>query len=293
MDQLVVAGGIECMSRIPRGSDGGPLNYDSELLNTINYIPQGVAADLLATLENFDRATLDDFALRSYQRAIKAQENGHFDKTLIPVFDRNGLTVLEKEEYLEEPIDEENLKQLPPAFLEAGLLGYDEMALHRYPEVEHIHHLHTQASTAKPADGAALLLLGNEAKGKSLGLQPRAKIRSSAVVSVDPTLMLSGPTLAAQKALKLAGMKPKDIQLWECNEDFAVIPLKLKADFNLDVSALNPNGGALALGNPLGASGAMLLAALLDEMERGEHSTGLTTIATGGGMAVATIIEKI
>jgi acetyl-CoA C-acetyltransferase len=290
---MLIAGGIECMSRIPLGSDRGPLYFDAELINGINHVPMGISADLLATLEGIDRESLDAFTQSSYTKAIEAAKEKKVSRSLIPVIDRNGLEVLRQDEYLQDELNAEYLAELTPAFAHLGALGYNDKALHRYPEVEYIKHVHTHASTAKAADGAALLLLGTTEKGKSLGLQARAKIVSSAMSCVEPTLLFTGVSEAVKKVIDRAGMNQKDIELWACHEDFAVTPLKLQRDFDIADTCLNVNGGALALGNPLGASGAKLLIDLLDAMEKKNKSTGLAVMPTGNGMAVATIIEKV
>lgn len=292
-ENLVVAGGLESMSRVPIGSDGGPLIDDPEVINQINYLPQGVAADLIATIEGFDRPALDAFALRSQQLAYAAQTEGYFDRSIVPIHDRNGLVILDKDEHLRPDTSEEKLAALPPAFEKIGLQGFDEMALHKYPYVEKVRHLHTAGNSSGIVDGAALMLIGSKEAGKMIEAKPRAKIVSAANVSVDPTLMLSGPAPATRKALEQAGMTKDDIDLWECNEAFAAVVLKFQKEMDLPLDRINVNGGAIALGHPLGATGAMLLGALLDELERRDLTTGLVTLCVGGGMGVATIIERI
>ncbi len=292
-EDLVLAGGLESMSRVPIGSDGGPLIDDPEVINKINYLPQGVAADLLATIEGFDRQQLDQYALSSQQRAHHAQQKGYFDRSIIPIHDHNGLVILDRDEHLRPGTTEESLAKLPPAFEATGAQGFDEMALHKYPYVEQIHHLHTAGNSSGIVDGAALLLIGSKESGKAIDARPRAKIIAAANVSVEPTLMLSGPAPAARKALTQAGMEKKDIDLWECNEAFASVVLKFQKEMDLDLDLINVNGGAIALGHPLGATGSMLLGTLLDELERRDLQTGLVTLCVGGGMGVATIIERV
>ncbi|MCH2083072.1 MAG: acetyl-CoA C-acetyltransferase [Saprospiraceae bacterium] len=292
-EDLVVAGGLESMSRVPLGSDGGPLLFDPEVTNKINYLPQGVSADLIATIEGFSREEVDAYALRSQNRAYQAQTNGHFSNALIPIYDKNGLLILDKDEHLRPNTTLEGLSKLSAAFTKLGSMGYDEMALHRYPRVEKINHVHTAGNSSGIVDGASIVLLGSKEKGKELGIPPRAMIKSIGNVSVDPTIMLTGPGPAAEKALKRAGMQAKDIDLWECNEAFASVVLKFQRDLNLDPDIINVNGGAIALGHPLGATGAMLIGTLLDELERRDLSTGLVTLCVGGGMGVATIIERV
>ncbi len=291
--ELILAGGLESMSRVPIGSDGGPLIDDPEVINKINYLPQGVAADLIATIEGFEREVLDQYALRSQQLAFHAQQAGYFDRSIIPIHDRNGLVILNQDEHLRPDTTLEKLAKLPPAFESAGREGFDEVALHKYPYVEKIHHLHTAGNTSGIVDGAALILIGSKEMAKAIGAQPRAKVVAAANVSVDPTIMLSGPAPAAQKALAQAGMEKKNIDLWECNEAFASVVLKFQKEMDLDPERVNVNGGAIALGHPLGATGSMLLGGLLDELERRDLQTGLVTLCAGGGMGVATIIERV
>lgn len=292
-EDLIVAGGLECMSRVPLGSDGGPLLYDPALTNRVNYLPQGVSADLIATMEGFQREQVDEYALQSQVRAAQAQESGYFDKALIPIHDHNGLLILDRDEHLRPDTNLEKLGKLPPAFAKIGQKGYDEMALHKYPTVERIEHVHTAGNSSGIVDGAALVLIGSQEKGEAIGLKPRAQICAISNVSVDPTIMLTGPGPAAEKALNRAGMKASDIDLWECNEAFASVVLKFQRDLNIDPNRLNVNGGAIALGHPLGATGAMILGTLLDELERRDLETGLATLCVGGGMGVATIIKRV
>ena len=292
-EDLVVAGGLESMSRVPIGTDGGPLLFDPELTNRTNFIPQGVAADLIATIEGFAREEVDTYALRSQERAYQAQQEGFFDKAIIPIYDRNGLLILDKDEHLRPNTNLEALSKLSPAFASIGSMGYDDMAIQKYPMVEYIRHVHTAGNSSGIVDGAAVVLLGSKEKGEALGLKPRAVIKSMSNVSVDPTIMLTGPAPAATKALARAGMKKADIDLWECNEAFASVVLKFQKELDIDDDKLNVNGGAIALGHPLGATGAMLLGTLLDELERRDLSTGLVTLCVGGGMGVASIIERV
>lgn len=290
---LIVAGGIESMSRVPIGSDGGALLYDPELINAVNFVPQGIAADLIATIEGFDREAVDQYALESHRRAIQAWENGYFEQAIIPIYDRNGLVLLEKDEHLRPDSDLDRLSTLPPSFAQLGALGFTEMAKHAFPTISQLNHVHTAGNSCGIVDGAALVLVGNKEKGQRLGLKPRAKIRAAANISVNPTLMLTGAAPAAMKALALAGMGVKDIDLWECNEAFASVVLKFQRDVGVSSDILNVNGGAIAMGHPLGATGAMLLGTLLDELERRDLHTGLVTLGVGGGMGVATIIERV
>lgn len=292
-DDLLLAGGVESMSRSPMAADGGALLFDPDVIAKTNHIPQGVSADLIASLNGLSREELDAFALRSQQKATHAWEEGYFKNSIIPIHDRNGLLILEKDEHLRPESSMESLGKLNPAFVRQGESGFDEMALQRYPSVEKIHHLHTAGNSSGIVDGASLLLIGSEEKGKALGLKPRAKILSMANVSVEPTIMLTGPAPASQKALEKAGMKTSDIDLWEINEAFSSVVLHFQNEMNIPEEKLNVNGGAIAMGHPLGATGAMLVGTVLDELERQNLSTGLITLCAGGGMGIATIIERV
>lgn len=290
---LSIAGGTESMSRVPMGSDGGALLNDPGVFMTQNYLPQGVAADLIATMEGFTREELDAYAWRSHQRAQKAKEAGHFEPSIVPICDASGLTILKEDELVRADAELEKMASLRPAFTSLGQQGFAAMALHRYPEIEKVHHLHTAANSCALADGAALVLLGNEEKGKELGLKARARIVNCTTVSVDPTIMLTGPVAATKRVLKNCGKTVADIDLWECNEAFAAVALKYERDLKLDPEKLNVNGGSIALGHPLGATGAILLGTVLDELERQDLQTGLVTLCAGAGLAVATIIERV
>ncbi|HMO40627.1 MAG TPA: acetyl-CoA C-acetyltransferase [Saprospiraceae bacterium] len=290
---LVVAGGVESMSRVPIGSDGGALLYDPEVIARVNYIPQGVSADLIATIEGFSRTTVDEYALLSQQRAAQAMQNDYFNRSILPIYDQNGLLILDRDEHPRPDTTLEGLAQLPPAFAGAGSAGFNQMALRTYPAVEKIQHVHTAGNSSGIVDGAAALLLGSKEKGAALGLSPRARIVGIANVSTEPVIMLTGPAPAARKALQMAKMTAADIDLWECNEAFATVPLKFQRELELDIEKLNVNGGAIALGHPLGATGAMLLGTLLDELERRDLNVGLVTLCAGGGMGIATIIERV
>lgn len=292
-ESLIVAGGIESMSRVPIGSDGGALLYDPELINKVNFVPQGIAADLIATMGGFNREALDQYALTSHQRTEAAWSQGYFTPAIIPIYDRNGLPLLEKDEHLRPDTSLEALADLSPSFDQMGQLGFDKLAQQSFPMVGKVEHVHTAGNSCGIVDGAALLLLGSEEKGKTLGLKARARVVAASTISVNPTIMLTGATPASQKALQLAGMKKKDIDLWECNEAFAAVVLKFQQDMDIDPAILNVNGGAIAMGHPLGATGAMLLGTLLDELERRDLETGLVTLPVGGGMGVATIIERV
>lgn len=292
-DQLIVAGGTESMSRVPIGSDGGPLLHDPEVISQLNYVPQGISADLIATIGGFSRQVVDEYAWQSQQRAAQATEAGHFRPSLIPIHDQNGLLILDRDELIRPDTDLEQLACLPAAFATLGAKGFDTMALHKYPEVEKINHVHTAGNASGIVDGAALVLIGSKEAGEAMDLTPRAKIVAASNISVEPTIMLTGPAPAAEKALKRAGMKVSDIDLWECNEAFAAVVLHFLQEMELNPAIVNVNGGAIAMGHPLGATGAMLLGTLLDELERRDLQTGLVTLCVGGGMGVATIIERV
>ena len=292
-EDLVVAGGVESMSRVPMGSDGGPLLFDPAVNATINYIPQGVSADLLATLEGYSRAQLDEYALQSQQRALKAQTAGYFAPSLVPIHDMNGLVVLDHDEYLRPNTNLDALAKLQPSFAKQGALGFDTMAIMRYPFLDKITHHHTAGNSSGIVDGAAAVLLGSLEKANELGITPKAKILSVAVTSAEPTLMLDGNIPAAEKALRKANLTIQDIDLWEVNEAFAGPLLKFKTHFGIDNDTINVNGGVIALGHPLGATGAILLANLVNELERRSLSKGVVAMCIAGGMGVATIVELV
>ncbi len=293
-EDLVVAGGVESMSRIPMASDGGAWIMDPKVNMATHFVPQGISADLIATIERYNREDVDRFALQSQQRATYARDNGYFDNSIIPVRDQNGLIILEKDEYIRPQTTLEGLGNLNPAFATMGEMGFDAVAQQRYPEVETLNHIHTAGNSSGIVDGASLVLIGSKEKGEALGLTPRAKIRAAALVGTEPTIMLVGPGPAAQKALKQAGMSVADIDLFEINEAFAVVPLRFMRDLGIeDAENLNVNGGAIAMGHPLGATGAMLLGTVLDELERTDNQTALISLCVGGGMGIATIIERV
>jgi acetyl-CoA C-acetyltransferase len=292
-EEMIVAGGVESMSRVKMESDGGALMFDPEVSSKIGSIPQGISADLIATIEGFSREEVDAFALSSQQKTHHALENDYFKKSIIPIFDKNGLLILEKDEHPRHGTTLEKLGTLNPAFLQYGKVGFDTIALKKYPSVEEINHVHTAGNSSGIVDGAALVLVGSKEKGEAMGLKPRAKIIAASVVGSEPTIMLTGPSPAANKALKKAGMKTEDIDLWEVNEAFAAVVLKFQKDLNISEDIVNVNGGAIAMGHPLGATGSMLVGTLLDELERRDQSIGLVTMCVGGGMGIATIIERV
>ena len=290
---LALAGGVESMSRVPMGSDGGALLTDPEVINEVGYLPQGVAADLIATLESFSREEVDRLAWRSHQRAAQAQAEGYFSPSLIPVYDPSGLLILDHDEAVRPDTELERLGLLHPAFAKAGRLGFDDLARWKYPQVERIEHVHTAGNSSGIVDGAALVLLGERSQGEAMGLRARARILSTATVSTDPTLMLGGPAPASRLALERAGLAVGDVDLWEVNEAFASVVLKFQREMGVEEDRVNVNGGSIALGHPLGATGAMLLGTLLDELERRDLSTGVVTLCAGAGIGIATLIERV
>jgi acetyl-CoA C-acetyltransferase len=292
-EELILAGGVESMSRVPMGSDGGAWAADPATALDTSFVPQGIGADLIATLEGFSRQDVDGYAAESQARAAKAQANGCFDGSVVPVRDLNGLTVLEKDELIRPGTTVESLAALKPSFAFHGDLGFDSVALEKYHWVERIDHVHHAGNSSGIVDGAALVAVGSERAGAELGLRPRARIVSAAVSGADPTIMLTGPAPAARKALAKAGLTVGDIDLWEMNEAFAAVALRFMRDLELSPEVVNVNGGAIAMGHPLGATGAMILGTLIDELERRDLRRGLATLCVGGGMGIATIVERI
>jgi acetyl-CoA C-acetyltransferase len=302
MQQLVVGGGVESMSRVPMGTDGGGVDGDNPLLRAkIFQVPQGISADLIATLEKFPREQLDQFALTSQQRAGQAIADGRFTKSLFPVVDPTTRVVaLEKDEHPRPSTTLEGLASLEPSFAALGAMPLglhgetlDQIALARYPQAGTIQHRHTAGNSSGIVDGAAAVLLASGEYVRAHGLKPRGRIRAMATAGSEPIIMLTAPTPASKKALSLAGMTTHDIDLWEINEAFATVPLQTMRNLELDPAKVNVNGGAIALGHPLGATGAMLLGTVLDELERRDLSTALVTLCIGGGQGIATVIERV
>lgn len=292
-EDLVLVGGVESMSRVPMGSDGGAWALDPETNLHTSFVPQGIGADLIATLEGFSRADVDAFALRSQQKAAKARAEGLFGKPLVPVADQNGIVLLDHDEFIRADSTLEGLAALKPSFEMMGQMGFDATALRKYSQVERIEHVHTPGNSSGIVDGASAMLIGSEAKGRELGLKARARIVATAVTSTDPTIMLTGPAPATHKALAKAGLKVEDIDLFEVNEAFASVVMKFMKDMGVAESKVNVNGGAIAMGHPLGATGCIILGTLLDELERRNLRYGLATLCVGGGMGIATIIERV
>ncbi len=292
-ENLVVAGGVESMSRVPMGSDGGAWAMDPETNFKTGFMPQGIGADLIATLGGYSRTDVDTFAMHSHKKAAAAWERGAFAKSIIPVTDRNGLAILAHDELVRPDSNLETLGSLKASFEMMGEMGFDGVARERYPQVEKIQHVHSPGNSSGIVDGAAALLIGSEAAGKQFGMKARARIVSTALVGTDPTIMLTGPAPSARKALKVAGMDISDIDLFEVNEAFASVVMRFMDELKVDPERVNVNGGAIAMGHPLGATGAMILGTLLDELEARDLKTGLATLCVGGGMGIATIIERV
>jgi acetyl-CoA C-acetyltransferase len=293
-DDLIIAGGVESMSRVPMGSDGGAIMMDPESGYAIGVVPQGISADLLATIEGFGRSDVDGYAATSHARAAKAWVDGAFDRSIVPVRDRVGQVILDRDEHIRPDTTPETLSGLEPSFAGIGELGgFDAVALQRYHWVDQIEHVHTAGNSSGIVDGASLVLIGSEAAGYAQGLTPRARVAAAAVTGAEPLIMLTGPAVAAQKALAKARLRPDQIDLYEVNEAFAAVPLRFMRDLDVPPEIVNVNGGAIAMGHPLGATGAMLVGTLLDELERRELRYGLATLCVGGGMGIATIIERL
>ncbi len=292
-EDMVVAGGVESMSRVAIGSDGGAWAQDPQTNAATGFVPQGIGADLIATLAGWDRDDIDRFALTSQQRAAAAQAAGRFDRSVLSVDDEIGLVVLERDEFIKPRTTLEGLGSLKLAFDALGAMGFDAVALARYPQVERIRHVHTAGNSSGIVDGAAAVLIGSEAKGREMGLTPRGRVVATALSGADPTIMLTGPMPATRKALAKAGLTIADIDLFEVNEAFAAVPMRFMLEMGVPHEKVNVNGGAIALGHPLGATGAMLVGTLLDELERRQLKRGLVTLCVGGGMGIATIIERV
>jgi acetyl-CoA C-acetyltransferase len=293
-EDLVWAGGVESMSRVPMGSDGGAWAMDPETNYDTSFVPQGVGADLIATVEGFSRDDVDEYAVRSQTRAAAARDEGRFAKSVVPVLDLNENVVLDHDEFIRPGTTKETLATLKPSFAMMGEHGgFDAVALQKYHWLEGIDHVHTPGNSSGIVDGAALLAIGSAQIGSELGLKPRARIVATAVSGSDPTIMLTGPAPATRKALKKAGMTVDDLDLVEINEAFAAVVLRFVKDMELDLDKVNVNGGAIAMGHPLGATGGMILGTLIDELERRQMRYGLATLCIGGGMGIATIVERV
>ena len=291
---LIVAGGVESMSRVPMGSDGGAWLIDPDVIIKTQFVPQGISADLIATIKGYSRKDVDAFAVRSQKLAAEAQAHGYFTRSILPVRDINRNVILDHDTFIKPQTTIETLASLKPSFQELGeKSGFNSMTRMKYPHIERIQHVHHAGNSSGIVDGAAAVLIGNMEMCKKLNLKPRAKIRSMAITANDPTIMLTGPAPATKKALKKASMSISDIDLIEINEAFASVVLNFVDEMQADMNKVNVNGGAIALGHPLGATGAMLVGTVLDELERRNLSTGLVTLCVGGGMGIATIIERV
>ena len=293
-DHLILAGGVESMSRVPIGSDGGAWAMDPATNYDTYFVPQGVSADLIATMEGFSRRDVDEYAVRSQELAAKAWADGRFARSVVPVRDVSGLVVLDHDEHLRPGTTVESLGGLRPSFAQMGEAGgFDAVALQKFHAVERINHVHHAGNSSGIVDGAALVVVGSEQVGQDLGLTPRARIVATATSGADPTIMLTGPTPATQKLLRTAGLGVEDIDLFEINEAFASVVLKYQRDLGIPDDKLNVNGGAIAMGHPLGATGAMILGTMVDELERRDARRAVITLCIGGGMGVATLIERV
>ncbi len=292
-EDLVVAGGVESMSRVPIGSDGGAWAQDPETNSATAFVPQGIGADLIATLEGFSRTDVDSFALESQKRAAAARDAGYFDRSVVAVKDFLDQPILARDEFIKPHTTLEGLAALKPAFDQLGAMGFDQVALTRYPQVERIHHVHHAGNSSGIVDGAAAVLVGSEAVGKIHGFTPRARIVAAALSGADPTIMLTGPMPAARKALAKAGLSIDQIDLFEVNEAFAAVVMRFMKEMKVPHDKVNVNGGAIAMGHPLGATGAMILSTLIDELHRRKLRYGLATLCVGGGMGIATIVERV
>ena len=292
-EDLVVAGGVESMSRMPMGSDGGAWALDPETNLAAGFVPQGIGADLIASIDGYSREDVDTFAQNSQQKAAAAQAAGYFNRSIVPIKDKAGVTILAEDEFIKAHTTVQSLAKLNPSFAMMGQMGFDALALQKYPEVGQINHVHHAGNSSGIVDGAALVLIASEKAVQQYGLKPRAKILATALVGSDPTIMLTGPAPAARKALAKAGLSIDDIDLFEVNEAFAAVVLRFIHELKVDPAKVNVNGGAIAMGHPLGATGAMILGTLLDELERQNKKRGLITLCVGGGMGIATIIERV
>ena len=293
-EDLILAGGVESMSRVPMGSDGGAWAMDPATALQTGFVPQGIGADLIATLGGWTRHDVDAYAAESHHRAAKAWANGYFSNAVVPVRDLNGLTVLDHDETIRPDTTPEGLAGLKPSFADIGAqAGFDDVALEKYHWVERINHVHHAGNSSGIVDGAAIMAIGSEQVGTDLGLTPRARIIATAVSGADPTIMLTGPAPAARKALAKAGLSVEDIDLFEINEAFAAVAMRFMQDLGISHEITNVNGGAIAMGHPLGATGAMILGTLVDELHRRDLRRGLATLCVGGGMGIATIVELV
>ena len=291
-ENLVVAGGVECMSRVPMGSDGGAWFQDAAFSIDTSVVPQGIGADTIATLDGYSREDVDAFALESQRRASHARDTGYFDCSVIPVKDVNGLVILERDDFIKPDTTMEGLGNLRASFEHMGSMGYDDIVVKKYNTLDRIDHVHTAGNSSGIVDGASAVLIGSERAGKDLGLTPRGRIVAGSILARDPIIMLAAPGPSARKCLKTAHLDVNDIDLWEINEAFASVALRYMRDLDIDPAVTNVNGGAIAMGHPLGATGAMLLSTMLDELERRDLRRGMLSLCVGGGMGISCIIER-
>ena len=291
-EQLVVAGGVECMSRVPMGSDGGAWVSDAAFSIDTSFVPQGIGADTIATLDGYSREDVDAYALESQRRAAHARDNGYFDRSVVPVLDSNGFSILQHDDFIKPQSSMEGLGGLRASFEQMGSMGFDAMMIKKYNTLDRIDHVHTPGNSSGIVDGASAVLIGSERAGKDLGLTARGRIVAGAILASDPIIMLTAPGPSAVKCLHTAGLTENDIDLWEINEAFAAVAMRYMRDLDIDHSVTNVNGGAIAMGHPLGATGAMLLSSMLDELERRELRRGMLSLCVGGGMGISCIIER-
>lgn len=292
-EDLVVAGGVESMSRVPMGSNGGAMGGDPAFAAKTGFVPQGIGADTIATLDGYSREDVDAYATESQRRAAHARDSGYFDGSVVPVLDENGLTILGRDDFIKPGTTVETLGQLNPSFAMMGDMGFDDVILGKYTTLDRIEHVHTPGNSSGIVDGASAVLIGSEKAGRDLGLSPRGRIVATAVLATDPVIMLTGPGPAAKKCLQKAGLTPEGIDLWEINEAFASVAMRYMKDLGISHEVTNVNGGAIAMGHPLGATGAMLVSTMLDELERRGLKRAMLSLCVGGGMGISTIIERV
>lgn len=292
-EELVVAGGIECMSRLPMGSNGGAMGSDPDFMIKTGFVPQGIGADTIATLGGWTREDVDSYALESQKRAANARDNGYFDKSVVPVVDANGITILAQDDFIKPDTTMEILGGLKSSFEAMGPFGFDDIIISKYNTLSHIDHVHTPGNSSGIVDGSSAVLIGSEKAGKDLGLTPRGRIVATAILATDPIIMLTGPGPAAKKCLKKANLTVKDVDLWEINEAFASVALRYMRDLDISHDVTNVNGGVIAMGHPLGATGAMLVSTMLDELERRSLKRGMLSLCVGGGMGISCLIERV
>jgi acetyl-CoA C-acetyltransferase len=292
-ENLVVAGGIECMSRVPMGSNGGPMGGDPGFSMKTGFVPQGIGADMIATIDGYSREDVDAYAVESQQRAAKARDAGWFDRSVVPVKDANGITILERDDFIKPDTTLEGLARLKPSFEMHGSMGFDDVILAKYNDYEKVNHVHTPGNSSGIVDGSSAVMIGSEKAGKDLGLTPRARVVATQVLASDPIIMLTGPGPAAKKCLEKAGLTPADIDLWEINEAFASVALRYMKDLGISHEITNVVGGSIAMGHPLGATGGCLVSAMVDELERRGAKRAMLSLCVGGGMGISTIIERV